>query len=139
MVKYIQIIPVNTNTVNTYNRIRSTIFGFPLSVFSIQITSVNTNTYHSNIDNTKMDVASITFHFVLRFTTCYSPIRYIYAETRIIQTRLIRRYGSWIVISVYYIYFRLGILKKNLTILRIIRTPDKEYISRGSTVHCITC
>ena len=61
MVKYIQIIPVNTNTVNTYTRMKSTIFGFPLSVFSIQITSVNTNTYHSNIDNTKMDVASINY------------------------------------------------------------------------------
>ena len=57
----------------------------------------------------------------------------MYAETRIIQTRLIRRYGSWIVISVYNIYFRLGcILKKNFTILRIIRTLDKEYKSLGS-------
>ena len=45
----------------------------------------------------------------------------------------------------YCIYFRLGyILKKNLTILRIIRTPDKEYKSRGSLgvsvnerFHCI--
>ena len=53
----------------------------------------------------------------------------MYAE----KTRLIRRFGAWIVISVYNIYFRLGyILKKNLTILRIIRTPDKEYKSRGS-------
>ena len=81
MVKYIQIIPINTNSVNMYNRIRSIIFGFPLSVFSIQITLVNTNTYHSNIDNTKMDVASITLHFVLRFTTCYSPIRYVCRNT----------------------------------------------------------
>ena len=57
----------------------------------------------------------------------------MYAETQIKQIRLIRRYGSWIVIYVYNIYFRLGyILKKNLTILRKIRTPDKKYKSRGS-------
>ena len=36
----------------TRTRLIRTIFGFLLSVFSIQITSVNTNTYHSNIDNT---------------------------------------------------------------------------------------
>ena len=107
-------------------------FGFPLSVFSIQITSVYTNTYHSNIDNTKMDVASIPFHFVLRFTTCYSPIRYVSRNTDNTNTdntkiRLLDCYFC------YNIYFRLGyILKKNLTILRIIRTPDKEYKSRGS-------
>ena len=43
------------NTVNTYNRIIRTIFGSPFERLAIQITSVNTNTDHSNIDHTNKD------------------------------------------------------------------------------------